>query len=66
MGLADKTEIVKALQRELEKTREVKSKIEGEADLLREACEKLSRDCKNLEINCERHEVSIKQSHQQM
>lgn len=57
--MADKTEIVKALQRELEKTQEAHSKQNVELQSLRETCDKLSHHCNTYENNEKRYKVDM-------
>ncbi|KAI4467465.1 hypothetical protein MML48_2g00001181 [Holotrichia oblita] len=54
MGLSEKTEIVKVLQRELEKSRDLQHKQQVELESLRETCDKLTKNCDQFEINDDR------------
>ncbi|GJQ78428.1 hypothetical protein Trydic_g11549 [Trypoxylus dichotomus] len=59
MGLADKTEIVKALQRQLEKSHVIQSEQETELESLRRTCDKLTKECNKYEINDERQKNEL-------
>lgn len=57
MGLSEKTEIVKVLQRELEKSRGLQNEQKIELESLRETCHKLTKDCDKFETNNDQYKV---------
>ncbi|KAK9685213.1 hypothetical protein QE152_g38220 [Popillia japonica] len=59
MGLSEKTEIVKVLQRELEKSRGLQNEQKIELESLRETCHKLTKDCDKFETNNDQYKNEL-------